>query len=479
VTESANTAEKLPKLHMLGFGVGALPVNMTYALVILYLAYFYTDVFLLPPAVMAVLFVSCRVWDAINDPIMGLIIDKTNSRWGKFRPYLLFTPIPMIIFAALTFYVPEMGLTAKIIWAFVTYFGLQMIKTAMAVPYMAMPALMTTDATERTTLSSLTFIFGPLAFFLCSVLVLKVVGLFPSEKEGFFYTAIIFTSFSAIFSYVTFFATRKYDYPGNKLFLRQSVENKVTLRKNWQAIAQNRPFIVILCVFLLYNLITAITMGMSIYFIKYNLNMFDLYPEIMGLILLFSLVGAIIAPKLVQKVGKKNAIQYSNLLGIISYALLFFLSSGKGQAELVALWKMGGFCFLLLFLGSATHNVTPAVCNAGMADSVDFGEWKTGTRAQGFITSVFLMSAKAGMALGGAVIGLGLAFFDYLPNLPEYSTGTLNGILILTIGLPLGFRILISISMLFYNLSDSRMAEIIEELNTAKVKARQTKEIRN
>ncbi|MBT6501515.1 MAG: MFS transporter, partial [Deltaproteobacteria bacterium] len=143
----STTESKIPKLHILAFGSGALPVNMSFALVMLYLPYFYTDVYLLPPAIMTVLFVTCRLWDGINDPMMGLIADKTNSRWGKYRPYLLFTPIPMIVFAALTFYVPEMGMTAKIIWAFVTYFGLQMVKTAMAIPYYAMPALMTTDAT--------------------------------------------------------------------------------------------------------------------------------------------------------------------------------------------------------------------------------------------------------------------------------------------------------------------------------------------
>lgn len=151
-----STAErKIPKLHILAYGSSGLPVSMSAALVMLYLSYFYTDVFLLPPAVMAILFVTCRVWDGITDPIVGLIADRTNSRWGKYRPFLLFTPIPMVVFAGLTFYVPEMGMTAKIIWAFVTYFGLQIIKTAVAVPYFALPALMTTDATEMTGLGSL------------------------------------------------------------------------------------------------------------------------------------------------------------------------------------------------------------------------------------------------------------------------------------------------------------------------------------
>ena len=111
-------------------------------------------------------------------------------------------------------------MTGKTSWAFVTYFSLQMIKTAVAIPLFALPALMTTNATERTALSSAAMFFGPVAVIIASALALKVVGKFPTEKEGFFYMTIRFVGFSAIFSYITFFTTKKYDYPGNGLFLR-------------------------------------------------------------------------------------------------------------------------------------------------------------------------------------------------------------------------------------------------------------------
>jgi len=466
--QAAPVSKKLPKLNILAFGVGSIPVNMSFAIVVLYLAYFYTDVFLLPPVIMGVLFISCRIWDGINDPIMGIIGDRTNTRWGKFRPYLAIMPIPMIVFAGLTFYVPDMGVTGKIIWAFVTYFGLQMIKTAMAIPYFALPALITTDATERTALSSAAMFFGPVAFILASVLALKVVGKFPTEKDGFFFMTVIFVGFSAIFSYITFFSTKKYDYPGNDLFLRQKEAGKIPFKKNLQSITGNRPFIIAFLAFFLHNMYSAIVMGMAIYFFKYNLKMFDVYSKFMGLMLLSALIGALVSPLLVKKLGKKNAIQFSNLVCGGAMLLIYLLSAGKGQAELLPLWKVGGLCFILICLSALASNVTPVVCTAVMADSIDFGEWKTGVRAQGFISAFYVMGNKVGMALGGAFIGLGLAYYNYLPNLAEYSEFTLSGILILGIGVPFVIRALISVAMLFFNLSESRMAEIIAELNTAK-----------
>jgi len=465
----STTKSKIPKLHILAYGSGAIPVNMSFALVMLYLPYFYTDVFLLPTAIMTVLFVTCRLWDGINDPMMGLIADKTNTRWGKYRPYLIFTPIPMVVFAALTFYVPEMGMTAKIIWAFVTYIGLQMVKTAMAIPYYAMPALMTTDATERTALSSAAMVFGPVAIFIVSVLTLKVVGNFPSEQEGFFAAALIFTGFSAIFSYVTFFATRKYDYPGNTLFTRQG-DGPELLKDKWKVIVQNRPLLLNVGIFFGHNMYTAVIMGMSIYFFKYNVNDPGRYPLFVGGTLLFSVFGAIMTPVLVKKFGKKSTFQISNILTILISVALFLISVGKETNELSVLWRIGGPCFFLFLMGGFFANMAPVICTAIMADSADYGEWLTGQRTQGLISAVFLMGNKAGMALGGVLIGLGLSFIGYVPNLPQYSAETLTGILLLTTIAPFGCRVLMSVLMWFYDLSDSRIEEIVRELNESRVR---------
>lgn len=440
---------------------------MSFALVMLYLPYFYTDVFLLPTAIMTVLFVTCRLWDGINDPMMGLIADKTNTRWGKYRPYLLFAPIPMVVFAALTFYVPEMGMTGKIIWAFVTYFGLQMVKTAMVIPHYAIPALMTTDSTERTALSSAAMVFGSVAIFIVSVLTLKVVGKFPSEQEGFFAAALIFTGFSAIFSYVTFFATRKYDYPGNTLFTRQG-DGPDSLKDKWKVIVQNRPLLLAASAFFGHNMYTAVIMGMIIYFFKYNVNDPGRYPLFVGGTLLFSVFGAIVTPVLVKRIGKKSTFQISNILTILVSLALFLISIGKETNELSVLWRVGGPCFFLFLMGGFFANMAPVICMAIMADSMDYGEWLTGQRTQGLISAVFMTGNKAGMALGGVLIGLGLSFIGYVPNLPQYPAETLTGILLLTTIAPFGCRILMSVLMWFYDLSDSRFQEIVRELNESR-----------
>jgi len=461
---SENAVRRIPKRHVVGYGIGMYAVNSTFAMVVLYLAYFYTDVFLLPPAVMAILFMACRIWDGVNDPIMGLIADSTNSRWGRFRPYLLFTPFPMVIFGTLTYYVPDMSLTGKIIWAFATYIPLQMVKTAMAVPYFSMLPIMTTDAKERTVISSFQQVVTPLAFLGASIFVLKIVGMFPSEQEGFFYAALMFSSIAAVVMWITFFSTSRYDYPGNPLFQRESQQNKVLFKEKLKVVTKNRPLIIVISSFFAMNMWNAVTMGIMIYFFKYNLDMFDYYPVFMGLGVLTSMLGAAVTPMFVGRLGKKNLLQLSNLVYLAIGLAIVTLSYGQDQATLRELWLPGRICFLLAVLTNPFAIMAGVVLGALIPDCVEYAEWKTGLRAEGFINSLYLMANKAGMALGGAVIGIGLSLIDYEPNLPAYSEKTLTGILFLFFVVPGIFRIAMSVLMFFHNLPESRFRVIVEEL---------------
>jgi sugar (glycoside-pentoside-hexuronide) transporter len=430
----------------------------------IYLAYFYTDVFLLPPAIMGILFVVCRVWDGITDPLMGLIADTTNSRWGRFRPYLIFSPIPMVIFIGLTFTVPDMGTTAKIIWAFSTYIPLQMVKTVISIPYFSLLPLITTDAKERTELSSVMQIFAPIAFILASVFTLKLVARFPSEEAGFFYTTVIFTSLGAVAIWITAFTTRKYDYPGNELHIRRAEDETYSFKEKVMIILQNRPLIVVVGAFFCFNMLNACTMGVMIYFFKYYLEMFDHYPTLMGLFILSAIIGAAITPRLVCRVGKKKLFLIACLISAALGLTIFLLSLERDPEALHALWRPGGICFILILLVSGIGYIPPVLMGAIIPDCIDYTEWKTGLRAEGFINSFYLIANKAGMALGGAVIGVGLAFFDYEPNLPEYSERTLFGLLVLIFIVPISLRLMMFVIMLFYNISDSRFVEIVNEL---------------
>jgi sugar (glycoside-pentoside-hexuronide) transporter len=454
---------------VVGYGMGMFTSISTFAMVSLYLPYFYTDVFLLAPSVMAILFLACRIWDGINDPMMGMIADSTESRWGKFRPYLLFAPFVMIVFGTLTFTVPDMSTTGKIIWAFATYIPLQMVKTAISVPYYAIMPLMTTDSRERTLISAVQQLATPLAFLAASIFVLKIVGLFPSESEGFFYSALIFCSIAAIVMWITFFSTRSYDYPGNPLFKKGDNHQKVLIKDKLKVITQNRPLIILVSAFTMLNISTAVTHGVGIYFFKYNLDMFDKFPLFIGLSVFATMVGAALAPLFVKKLGKKNLLQIATLISIAVGLTVIYLSYGKDQTTLRELWYPGRLCFMLAIFGMPFHGVIGVVIGAMLPDCVEYAEWKTGLRAEGLVNSLYLMANKVGYAVGGALLGLGLVFFEYKPNLPVYPEETLTGFLLMLFGVSAICRAVLSVLMLFHNCSDSRFLEILEELKIRKV----------
>ena len=461
-------AKRVPRRHMFGYGIGMYTSVSTLALVSLYLPYFYTDVFLLSPAVMGVLFLVCRVWDGINDPVMGIIADNTNTRWGRFRPYLLFAPFVMIVFGTLTFTAPDMSATAKIIWAFATYIPLQMVKTAIAIPYFSIMPIMTTDTKERTIISAIQQLATPLAFMAASIAVLKIVGLFPTEKEGFFFSALIFCVIAAIVMWITFYSTRSYDYPGNPLFEKEDDEQKVPFKEKLKVITQNRPLILVVGAFSMLNLSSAVAYGVGLYFFKYNLDMVDKFPMFIGLSVFFTMIGAMLTPLLVKKVGKKNLLLIANAISFVFGIIIIYLSLGKDLESLRAIWRPGKIAFVLAIATQPFNGIVATMLGALLPDTVDYAEWKTGLRAEGLINSIYMAGNKAGFALGGVILGFGLAYFDYIPNQPSYSMATLTGIFLMLYGVSAITRVVLCALMLFHNLPDTRFQEILEDLRIRK-----------
>jgi sugar (glycoside-pentoside-hexuronide) transporter len=453
---------------MVGYGMGNYTSVSTFAMVSLYLPYFYTDVFLLPPAVMAILFLSCRAWDGINDPIMGIIADSTESRWGRFRPYLLFAPFFMIVFGTLTFTVPDMSTTGKIIWAFATYIPLQMIKTAISIPYYALMPVITTDTKERTIISAIQQLATPIAFMAASIFVLKIVGLFPTESQGFFYSALIFCIVAAIVMWITFFSTRSYDYPGNPLFKKEDSQQKVLIKDKLKVLTKNRPLILVISAFAMLNLSMAVSYGVGIYFFKYNLDMYDKFPMYIGLSVLAGMVGAASAPFLVKRLGKRNLLQIANLTSFIIGMTVIYLSLGKDQTTLRELWYPGRICFVLAIVTQPFTGIVATMLGALLPDCVEYAEWKTGLRAEGLVNSLYMAGNKAGYAVGGVILGLGLAYFEYTPNQPSYSEATLTGIFLMLFGVSAICRVVLGTLMAFHNLPESRFQEILAELKIRK-----------
>ncbi len=461
--QTAGKADLLPWRHVLGYACGMFGVNVSFGLVSSFLPYFYTDVFLLSPIIMGVLFASCRIWDGVNDPIMGLIVDSTNSRWGRFRPYLLMTPIPMIVFFALTFYVPDLSVTWKIVWVFVTYFGLQMAKTAMAVPYYALPAVMTPLSQERTKISGFQQIFSSLTYMLIGVGTLPLVNSFATEKEGFFVTALIYGVIASSAVWTAFVSTRKYDHP-ERYHKQTKKTTAYTLKKKLSFLTGNAPLMKLVLPLVFNNIVLAIVFAMGVYFFKYNLKMIDQFPTFMGTLVIALIASAAVAPAVNKRLGKLKTFHITNFLAMITMLSTFVIAWQSSQEALKASWQPGGLSFILILASIFFSAFQQVLFPVMVLDCVEYGEWKSGVRMEGLINSAFLIANKGGMALGGFIVGIGLSLVDYLPNQEVYSEKVLMGIIVIFLLLPSIARILMSLLMTLYDLNETNHQEIIQNL---------------
>ncbi len=170
--------QKLAFKEKISYGFGDLASVLYWQTFMLYFTYFYTDVFLIPASAAATMFLFSRVWDGVNDPVMGMIADRTRTRWGKFRPYLLWMCVPFAVVGVLTFTVPNFGMTGKLIWAYVTFNLLMMLYTAINIPYTALLGVISADSSERTTVSSVKFLFAFSAGIIVSATLLPMVKIF-------------------------------------------------------------------------------------------------------------------------------------------------------------------------------------------------------------------------------------------------------------------------------------------------------------
>jgi Na+/melibiose symporter-like transporter len=295
------------------------------------------------------------------------------------------------------------------------------------------------------------------------------VGLFPSESQGFFYSALIFCTIAAIVMWITVFSTRHYDFAGNPLFKKKDNHQRVLIKEKLKTITRNRPLLLAVAAFSLLNLSTAVSQGVALYFFKYNLDMYDKFPVYIALSIFCTMVGAIIAPSLIQKLGRRNLLQIANLFSLVIGLTILYLSYGKDLSALRELWHPGRICYVLGVVTQAFAGMVGVVLGALLPDCVEYAEWKTGLRAEGLVNSVYMMGNKAGYALGGGVLGLGLAYYDYIPNQPSYPEATLTGILLMLFGVSAICRFFLGLLMLFYDLSQHRFTEILEELKQRKV----------
>jgi sugar (glycoside-pentoside-hexuronide) transporter len=409
-----------------------------------YLLYFYTDVFGLSAAAAAGVFLVARVVDAITDPMMGMIAERTSSRWGRLRPYLLLGALPLALISILTFTVPDLDESGKLVWAYVTYISFGIVYTVVSIPYSALTASLTDDHHERTLLSTIRMAFAFAGGYVISVGMLPLVGMFETKAAGFQAAMGLFGIVATALLVLTFANTRERIQP--------PASQKLSLSDSLKAVYANPPLLIVMVLFTCGMLSFTVRQSVTLYYFKYNLGREDLIAAFFGITFPIMFIGLLAVPKLAAKLGKAGGIIAGAVVTIVGCLGLYFTPYES------IVWIFFWSCVVAL-------GGTPiAVLGWAMIpDTVEYAQWKHGLRADGAIFSFASFFQKLAKALGGAGVAGGLAVAGYVANVEQSETSlrTIHNLMTLA---PAAIMIVMIIAARFYRLDESTHAQMISSL---------------
>ncbi len=438
---------KLTLKEKIGYSLGDTASHFVWDMVGFWLLFFYTDVYGISAAAAGTIMLIARFWDMAVDPIIGVISDRTKTRWGKFRPYILFGAIPYAVLALLTFSTPNLGETGKIVYATATYVLLMTAYAAINLPYSALGAVMTNDTYERAGLNTFRFIAGFTGQFVVTGLALTMAEFFGggNKAQGFQYTVLMFAILSLVFFFITFKTTKERVQPP------KAQEN--SLKEDIRNLFNNKAWIILALVGIISFIMFAMQNAAIAYYFKYYLareNNVQLF-NVIGTIAL--IVGLPLSKPLAKRFGNRNVFIGSSLIS----GLFFILIYVAGAADLTLIY---------IFNIMAKIAYAPAVplLWTMIADSADYGEWTTGRRATGLYFSAAVFAQKAGWGIGAAIAGWILAASSFVPNAEQTETA-ITGIKLLVSVIPGILYMLCALFMIFYKIDSGTTALMKKELD--------------
>ncbi len=436
----------------IGYGLGDTACGFVWQATMFLLAYFYTDVFGLSAGIMGTLFLVSRVLDAVTDPLMGLIVDRTRTRHGQFRPFLLWGAIPFGVVCMLTFYTPDFSDQGKVIYASITYILLTLVYTFVNVPYCAMPGVITADPKERHSLQSWRFFLAAAGSLAISGIALPLVGIIGrgNEQLGYFGAMCVLGLIGIGLLYICFFTTKeRYTF---------EVQSDVSVKKDLKLLLGNTQWR-IMCIFkMMATCSNVVRGGATLYFVKYVMD----HPELAVQFLLYgsiaTMFGSLASSRLLGRFDRVKA--FKVIIVIYSLiSLMIFFTPGDSVVLIFAL----NIVFLFVF------NTTTPLQWLMASDVVDYEESRSGRRLDGLVFSTYLFSLKMGLAIGGAALGWILAFVNYSASNSVQPVEVLSIIKILFCVVPVVLYIGMFIMLSFYKLSDERVGAISQQLHKHRV----------
>jgi len=465
------SAERLSMREKFSYGFGDLASCLYWQAVSNYLAIFYTDIFGLSALAAGTMIGLSRSTDAFFDPVIGMIADRTKSRWGKFRPYLLFGCVPLAVAGVLTFTVPALGAHGKLIWAYVTFNAMMILYTTINIPYTALLGVISPNPNERTMLSSIKFVGAFAAGIIVSATLLpmaKIGGWLgaTTNQHGFQLSFIIYGVAAVVFFLIVFFNTKERVLPPKS--------QQTSVLKDLGDLVTNGPWLVLLATTITFILFVALRGNITAHYFKYyvgprTLTLPSFLPKSAAgtqlwswesLVSVFntsnqvlSLVGAMLVPFFARITGRKVAFAILFSIAILSTAAFYVLKPD----QLVLIYAINA-------LGSITGGPLSALLWAMYADTADYAEWKKGRRATGLIFSASIFSQKQGWAVGAAFSLILLNSVGFVANQAQ-TPSSLKGLVKLMSVYPAAIGIVsLMILMFLYPLNEKRMSAIAADL---------------
>jgi GPH family glycoside/pentoside/hexuronide:cation symporter len=450
----------------MAYGAGDFASSMFWKLFSMFLLFFYTDVFGISAATVGTMFFVTRIWDAANDPIMGVICDRTHTRWGKFRPYLLYMAVPFAVIGVLTFSNFNLSGSGKVIYAYVTYSLMMMVYTGVNVPNASLMAVMTSNVGERTSLASWRLIgafSGGLFVTLTANYMVEFFGATGSGGidygKGYQWAISVFGVLAAVMFVLTFLGTKER--------LEPPIDEQSSLKEDVINLLKNGPWFILLGAAVFNNIFNTLRDGTTLYYFKYfiedqTLTLFGstyefshgaLASAYLSIWVGTNIIGVILAKPLASKFGKKKTFLFSILTSSLLSIAFYFVESD----QLFTIFALN------VFIGISAGIVMPLLW-AMYADIADYSEWKNGKRSTGLIFSSSSMSQKFGWTIGGALTGWILSFLGFEANVVQTESAVLGIRLMISVIAGVA-GIIAAIFVWMYKLDESTIDRIQEDLN--------------
>ncbi|MBU3146866.1 MFS transporter [Clostridium sp. CF012] len=446
-TKKVDYTQQISFGEKFGYGLGDLASNLVFAAMGTFMTFFYTDVAGMGAGVIGTIMLISRLLDGISDIGMGIIMDRTKSKYGKARPWILWMAVPFGICAALLFTVPNFGPAGKIIYVFITYNLMStVIYTAINIPYGAMNSLMTQDQFQRSVINIFRMVMAMAGALTVNMITLPVAKAFGDGPKGWSLTFATFGAVATILFIITFLTTKERVKPA-----AGQEQKTVPVKEGFKALMMNKYWMIMVIL----GVVTFIGQGIggaNIYYAQYVLGDKNYIGTLTMTMMVPMIVGMFLVALLIKRIGKRNSALIGTVIVLIGQVIMM-ISPSNLTFILVASAIKG--------LGSAPLVVSVF---AMVADTIEYGEWKSGVRTEGLVYSAASFGGKVGAGLGVALIGWVLSTGGYVGGVSTQSAAAIGSIKILFLYIPAIITVLQFVLLWFYKL-DKEYPKIVEELH--------------